>query len=381
MPPHQAPPPPPSVSLALVALLAALAVAGPAGGPVLAQPAAAPAERFRILNRTGAEAVALHAVRTGRGDWGRNLLDRPLPPDAGFFLRPSGSAGCRFDIRLVLGDGREARAQDVDVCANRTVVLDAAAAAAAAAAPGKPTTAAPGGPAAAAPARPAPASPGVRPNPNAGRASGTGFVVAPDRVLTNQHVIDGCNRVLVRAADDRWLAAMPPARVDREHDLALLAVPGDPGPPLAFRGQPEIRRGEGVVTYGFPLAGLLSSGPTLTTGEVSALSGLADDQAQMQISAPVQPGSSGGPLLDRRGQVVGVVVAKLNAARIAARMGDIPQNVNFAIKGEEAIAFLREAGLRPTIGAAGSAAAAAERSAAEVGEIAHPSTVMVRCRR
>jgi S1-C subfamily serine protease len=95
----------------------------------------------------------------------------------------------------------------------------------------------------------------------------------------------------------------------------------------------------------------------------------------------VQPGSSGGPLLDRRGQVVGVVVAKLNAARIAARMGDIPQNVNFAIKGEEAIAFLREAGLRPTISAAGSAAAAAERSAAEVGEIAHPSTVMVRCRR
>jgi serine protease Do len=356
-------------------------VAGPAGGPVLAQPAAAPpaapAERFRILNRTGAEAVALHAVRTGRGDWGRNLLDRPLPPDAGFFLRPSGSAGCRFDIRLVLGDGREARAQDVDVCANRTVVLDAATAAAAAAAPGKPTTAAPGGPAAAAPARPAPASPGVRPNPNAGRASGTGFVVAPDRVLTNQHVIDGCNRVLVRAADDRWLAATPPARVDREHDLALLAVPGDPGPPLAFRGQPEIRRGEGVVTYGFPLSGLLSSGPTLTTGEVSAMAGLRDNPRQFQISAPVQPGNSGGPLLDRQGHVVGVVVSKLNAQRVAQHTGDIPQNVNFAVKGTEALAFLRSAGVTPLL----ADSRGAERGAAEVGETAHRSTVFIRCER
>jgi S1-C subfamily serine protease len=373
-PPHQAPPP---VSLALVALLAALAAAGPAGGPALAQPAAAPAERFRILNRTGAEAVALHAVRTGRGDWGRNLLDRPLPPDAGFYLRPSGSAGCRFDIRLVLGDGREARAQDVDVCANRTVVLDAAAAAAAAAAPGKPTTAAPGGPAAAAPARPAPASPGVRPNPNAGRASGTGFVVAPDRVLTNQHVIDGCNRVLVRAADDRWLAATPPARVDRERDLALLAVPGDPGPPLAFRGQPEIRRGEGVVTYGFPLSGLLSSGPTLTTGEVSAMAGLRDNPRQFQISAPVQPGNSGGPLLDRQGHVVGVVVSKLNAQRVAQHTGDIPQNVNFAVKGTEALAFLRSAGVTPLL----ADSRGAERGAAEVGETAHRSTVFIRCER
>jgi serine protease Do len=273
--------------------------------------------------------------------------------------------------------GREARAQDVDVCANRTVVLDAATAAAAAAAPGKPTTAAPGGPAAAAPARPAPASPGVRPNPNAGRASGTGFVVAPDRVLTNQHVIDGCNRVLVRAADDRWLAATPPARVDREHDLALLAVPGDPGPPLAFRGQPEIRRGEGVVTYGFPLSGLLSSGPTLTTGEVSAMAGLRDNPRQFQISAPVQPGNSGGPLLDRQGHVVGVVVSKLNAQRVAQHTGDIPQNVNFAVKGTEALAFLRSAGVTPLL----ADSRGAERGAAEVGETAHRSTVFIRCER
>ena len=160
-----------------------------------------------------------------------------------------------------------------------------------------------------------------------------------------------------------------------ERDLALLTVPGDPGPALPFRGDPAVRRGEAVVTYGFPLAGLLSSGPTLTTGEVSALSGFADHQGRFQMSAPVQPGNSGGPLLDRQGHVVGVVVAKLNAAHLAARTGDIPQNVNFAIKGGEALDFLRRAGAAPAV----AESRGAERSAAEVGETAHRSTVLIRC--
>jgi hypothetical protein len=188
-------------------------------------------------------------------------------------------------------------------------------------------------------------------------------------------VINGCNRVLVRTADGRTLGATPPARVDVQRDLALLAVPGNPGPALPFRGDPAVRRGEAVVTYGFPLAGLLSSGPTLTTGEISALSGLGDHQGRFQVSAPMQPGNSGGPLLDRQGNVVGVAVAKLNAAHIAARTGDIPQNVNFAVKGSEALDFLRRAGAAPTV----AESRGAERSAAEVGETAHRSTVFIRC--
>ena len=135
---------------------------------------------------------------------------------------------------------------------------------------------------------------------------------------------------------------------DRARDLALLSVPAGFGPPLTFRSTPDVRRGETVVTYGFPLFGLLSKGPTLTTGDVSALSGLRDNQANFQISAPVQPGNSGGPLLDSNGNVVGIVVAKLNAARIAEMTdGDIPQNVNFAVKAGPALDFLREQGVRP----------------------------------
>lgn len=328
--------------------------------PVVAQTQPEP---FRIVNATGAPAVALHAVRTGRPDWGGNLLNRgALAADAGFSLRPSAAAGCRFDLRLVLEDGREAVLRNQDICAQREVRLAQVATAAPGAARPPAQAAQPGSPA--------------QPNPQARVASGTGFVVARDRVLTNHHVIDGCNRILVRTADGRTLAATPPARVDAQRDLALLTVPGDPGPVLSFRSNP-VRRGEGVVTYGFPLAGLLSSGPTLTTGEISALAGLQDNQTQFQISAPVQPGNSGGPLLDRQGNIVGVIVSKLNAQRIAQRTGDIPQNVNFAVKGNEALEFVRRAGVIPQV----AESRGPERGAAEVGETAHRSTMFIRCER
>lgn len=211
--------------------------------------------------------------------------------------------------------------------------------------------------------------------PSGGRrtlSSGTGFVVAPGRILTNAHVVEACGGVRVRPKEGQDLAVNVLAR-DTDADLALLAVQGDPGPPLAFRGG-EIRRGEGVVTYGFPLAGLLGSGPTLTTGEVSALSGLRDIQSQYQISAPVQAGNSGGPLFDLSGLVVGVVTSKLNAQRIAQTTGDIPQNVNFAVKSTTAIDFLRRNGVQPRISGGGPV-----RSPADVGEIADASTVFLRC--
>ncbi len=208
-------------------------------------------------------------------------------------------------------------------------------------------------------------------------ASGTGFVVGAGRVLTNDHVAQGCAEVRVRTAGGNELTATL-AATDPQRDLALLTVQGgDPGPPLFFRSGPELRRGEGVVTYGFPLAGLLSSGPTLTTGEVSALAGMRDNPRQFQISAPVQPGNSGGPLLDRGGNVVGVVVSKLNAQRVARNTGDIPQNVNFAVKGAEAMDFLRRNGVQPRV----ARSAGPPLDAAEVGEVAHLSTVFLRCLR
>ncbi|WP_198378135.1 S1C family serine protease, partial [Neoroseomonas rubea] len=207
-------------------------------------------------------------------------------------------------------------------------------------------------------------------------SSGTGFIVAPRQIMTNQHVVDGCTAMRARLSSGQEIPATIIA-ADAQRDLALLRTESDPGPVLPFRRAAEVRRGENVVTYGFPLAGLLSSGPTLTTGDVSALAGLGDNPRQIQISAPVQQGNSGGPLLDLRGQVVGVIVSKLNAQRIAERTGDIPQNVNFAVKHTEAVDFMREHGVQPQL----EDPVGQPRSAAEIGEVAHVSTVFLRCLR
>ncbi|WP_248696844.1 trypsin-like peptidase domain-containing protein [Roseomonas gilardii] len=336
------------LSLAGMALL--LAPAAAQTGP---QPTPQPAEAgspFRILNRTGAEATQLFAVRSGRSDWGGNLLKGPLAPEAAYTLRPAAAAGCRFDIRLVAADGREAVQRGQDICGgDRTVTLSGL-------------------------ARPAaPTPPEAQPKPGARASSGTGFLVARERVMTNRHVINGCDRVLVRAPDGRNFAAVPPAKVDAKLDLALIAVPGLDAPPIRFRTEP-VRRGDGVVAYGFPLTGLLSSDPKLTRGEVNGLNGLGNDPNQFQISAPVQPGNSGGPLLDMRGELLGVVVSKLNAEAVAKRTGDIAQNINFAVKGERAAAFLRASGIEPLRGEGGP-----DRGVADVGEIANRSTVFIRC--
>jgi S1-C subfamily serine protease len=347
-----------------LALAPALAGPGLAQAPATAPPTAAQAEEgFRVLNRTGQDATALFAVRSGRPDWGGNLLPRNLADGRAYRLRPDPQAGCRFDVKLVLADGREAVSRGQDICAQRDVPLEPAAIAAAGAAP-RPTPN-------------APTPPEAVPRPGVRAATGTGFLVAGERVLTNRHVVDACDRVLVRGPDGRNHAAVPPARTDAKLDLALLAVPGLTGPVLAFRQDPPLRRGEGVVAYGYPLSGLLSSDAKLTRGEINGLAGLRDNPDQIQISAPVQPGNSGGPLLDMQGNVVGVVVSKLNAQAVAGRTGDIAQNINFAVRGDRAAAFLRAAGVTP----AAARSNGQDRSAADVGEIAERATVFIRCER
>ena len=113
----------------------------------------------------------------------------------------------------------------------------------------------------------------------------------------------------------------------------------------------------------------------MTTGTVSAITGMRDDPGNLQITAPIQPGNSGGPLLDQAGNVVGMVVAKLDAVKATRITGDIPQNVNFAIKGREIIAFLNQSNIAPII-STGSARLATEAIAASAASF----TVRIVCR-
>ncbi len=186
-------------------------------------------------------------------------------------------------------------------------------------------------------AAPSPARPAVR-SKDAGH--GTGFFVSKaGHLVTNQHVVSQCRRIEVTPHGGHAVTARL-AAVDGRHDLALLEVGHRPAVVPAFRS--TVGLGEPVSVFGYPLPTLVSSAGNFTSGSVSALAGLADNATHLQISAPVQPGNSGGPLIDGYGNVVGVVVAKLNALAVAQRMtgGDIPQNVNFAVKSEFATRFL-----------------------------------------
>ena len=170
------------------------------------------------------------------------------------------------------------------------------------------------------------------------RSSGSGFAIAQSLVVTNQHVVAGCSSLSVLVPGEARRAARIIAE-DKDADLALIYAEGLPGPVASLRSTPA-RLGEQVYAFGFPLAGALSSSGNFTSGLVSALRGLGDRVGELQFTAPVQPGNSGGPLLDRSGLVIGVVQSKLDAVRAARITGDIPQNVNFAISGDVLASFL-----------------------------------------
>jgi uncharacterized protein len=201
--------------------------------------------------------------------------------------------------------------------------------------------------------------------------SGTAFFIGDGALLTNAHVVKGCSDVSIGPPGQRTNARVF-AR-DEENDLALLRAATRPSAIAALRL--SIRQGEAISAYGYPLPGLLASGGNLTTGNVTALSGIGDDSRFLQISAPVQPGNSGGPLLDATGNVVGIVKGKLDATKVASAIGDVPQNVNFAIKASVIATFLEGNSIHYVSGVSTSG-----RSPADIAENARRFTVPVECR-
>jgi len=182
----------------------------------------------------------------------------------------------------------------------------------------------------AAPDKQAPPAAGSR---TARSKSGTGFVVSANgHIVTNNHVISGCADIKGNLTGEAAIT-LRVVSSDANNDLALLQAPST----TAFKDfarirDRSIRSGDSVVAIGFPYHGMLTSDFTVTTGIVSSLSGMRNDTRFLQISAPVQPGNSGGPLFDATGQIVGVVTGKVDALRIAVATGNIPENINFAIK-------------------------------------------------
>jgi S1-C subfamily serine protease len=228
----------------------------------------------------------------------------------------------------------------------------------------------------AAAAAPPPGGVAVAGVPGAVRGTGTGFVVGQSGfVVTNNHVAGECREVHARHGTEP-LGTLAVVAKDAQNDLTLLKLPGRYPDAAVFREERGLRQGDNVVVYGFPLGSMLAPQGNLTTGSISALSGLANDSRMLQVSAPVQPGNSGGPLLDAGGNVIGVVSSRLNAIGAAALTGNVMQNVNFAIKGSVVRNFLDANGVdyRTT-------AETHELKTADVGDRARKFTLYIECMR
>jgi S1-C subfamily serine protease len=143
----------------------------------------------------------------------------------------------------------------------------------------------------------------------------------------------------VRVVSAAGIIAAKVVKLDPANDLALLQAEGK-FVPLPVAVSRSVRLGNTVATVGFPKIGLQGFAPKLAKGEIASLSGTGDDARYFQISMPVQPGNSGGALVDERGNVVGMVSAKLSARAALTASGSLPENVNYAVKSSFLLGFL-----------------------------------------
>jgi len=184
-----------------------------------------------------------------------------------------------------------------------------------------------------------------RPLPNGGDEPGT--VVAGDvepasratgwfcqggYIVTCYHAVKGHTSITVAAGNLPKRKASV-VTTDETDDLAVLKLDDNSNIPSGIPiSQQDPSLGEKVFTIGYPRIELLGQSPKFSDGVVSSTKGMHDDARILQMSVPVQAGNSGGPLLNKRGEVVGVVQSKLSAVTVFAGTGDLPQRVNYAVK-------------------------------------------------
>lgn len=184
------------------------------------------------------------------------------------------------------------------------------------------------------------ASQGVAPNlpsrpvPSVSLSTGTGFAVMnPITVATAYHVIEGADSITLVCGSGREEPAEV-ERIDPANDLALLRASSPAPAHLVLAPDNSLVLGQRVFTVGYPVPGLLGTDAKYTDGSVSSLSGLLGAASILQVTVPIQPGNSGGPLLNDAGQVVGVITSTAAVQGFLRRTGTLPQNVNWSVRSE-----------------------------------------------
>jgi S1-C subfamily serine protease len=205
-----------------------------------------------------------------------------------------------------------------------------------------------------------------------GGGTGTGFFVAPKHVLTSAHVVKSCNAIYVKYPTYKAVQAYV-VGFDAKNDLAVLKTSLSHDGIASFRLRGKL--GEFVASYGFPFGNVLSTSGNFTTGGLTALRGIDDDSSTIQVSTPIQPGNSGGPLMDSSGDVIGVskaIMGTLNAAVAAG--GAVPQNVNFGVSAGTAVTFLGSSNIDAQVTSGGN-----KLEPEAIAEIAMKFTVQISC--
>ena len=164
---------------------------------------------------------------------------------------------------------------------------------------------------------------------------GTGFLFSSkDYVITNHHLVRGRSSIKVTFLDGEVIDAKV-VSVDKQNDIAFLKLSQSPKIPpssLQIADSSTVKLGDKIFTIGYPASHLLGKSPKYSEGVINSIKGISDNPAYFQISVPIQPGNSGGPLFNVRGEVIGITTSSLDSDLAKDAMGAVPQNINYAVK-------------------------------------------------
>ena len=197
-------------------------------------------------------------------------------------------------------------------------------------------------------------------------STGTGFYINDNTIVSNYHVVRTCNYISIGKEERLVVNA-----TDQVNDITILESKRNPDAFLRLSGNPKL--GNNIFAAGYPYNDILKNF-NFTSGNVSSLMGPGSNISEFQFTAPIQPGNSGGPILNSKGGVVGITVSGLGV-KFAELKNTLPQNINFGIKIGVLKDILTEQGIKYSEGNE----FWFESSEEKIADLSRKSSVLINC--